>query len=76
MQMVLLALSNLNIDITWSKRIYMTWQDLIGLFSSYGAIIAIGLAIGFIIAKIIKTYTPLNSYYLYFIAGGLTMAVI
>jgi hypothetical protein len=75
-QMVLLALSNLDIDITWSKRIYMTTQDLLGLFPSYGVVIAIGLAIGFVIAKIIKSYTRLSSYYLYVVAGGFTMAAI
>ncbi|MFT4652680.1 MAG: hypothetical protein ACJA0G_001931 [Kangiellaceae bacterium] len=75
-QMVLLALSNLNIEITWSKRIYMTSQDLLGLMPTYVAIIALGLAIGFAIAKAIRTYSRFNSYSLYVAAGGFTMAAI
>lgn len=75
-QMVLLALGNINVDVTWSQRLYMTWQDLLGLFPSYGAVITIGLLVGFAIAKLIKTYTRLSSPYLYLIAGGCTMAVI
>jgi hypothetical protein len=75
-QMVLLELTKLNIIITWSDRLHMVWQDLLGLLPSYGAIVAIGLGIGFGIAKLVKTYSSINSYRLYILAGGLTMAVI
>jgi len=75
-QMVLLALSNIGIDITWSQRIYMSWQDLLGLLPSYGVIITIGLAIAFLIAKTIRKRTRANSPFLYVVAGGVTMAAI
>lgn len=75
-QMVLWGLSELNIDINWSKRVYMTWQDLLGLLPTYGVIVTIGLAIGFAIAKALKTYTSIKTPLLYTIAGGLTMATI
>lgn len=75
-QMVLLALNNIGIDITWSQRFYMSWQDLLGLAPSYGVVIATGLAIGFALVKSINTYTQIKTRYLYIISGACTMAVI
>lgn len=75
-QMVLHELSKLDVQISLSKRMYMSWQDLAGLLPSYGSIILIGLAIGFGIAKLIRRYTSLKSPLLYVFAGGAVMAVI
>ena len=75
-QMVLLELSKLDVQISFSKRAYMSWQDLAGLIPSYGIVILIGLAIGFGIAKLIRRYTSLKSSRLYIFAGATVMAVI
>jgi hypothetical protein len=75
-QMVLLELTKLDIQISLSERLYMTWQDLVGLIPAYGTIITIGLALGFGICKLIWRYTPLKSSILYVVAGGAVMAVI
>lgn len=75
-QMVLHELSKLDIQISFSKRLYMSWQDLSGLIPSYGVVILLGLAIGFGIAKLIRKYTPLKSSRLYLFAGAVVMAVI
>lgn len=75
-QMVLASLSDLDIDVMLSDRVYMTWQDLLGLLPSYGIIICIGLALGFGIAKLLRHYTSLQSFGLYALAGATVMAVI
>lgn len=75
-QMVLFELTKLDIKISLSERIYMSWQDLLGLIPPFGAVIAIGLALGFGISKLIMRYTPFKSSLLYVLAGGAVMAVI
>lgn len=75
-QMVLLGLSNINIDISWTDRLSMSWQDLVGLVPSYGIIVIIGLAVGLSVAKLISKKASLSTSYLYVIAGGFTMGVI
>jgi hypothetical protein len=75
-QMVLLGLSDINIDISWADRLSMSWQDLLGLLPSYGVVVTIGLAIGFSVAKLISKKTSLRTSYLYIIAGGFTMTAI
>ena len=75
-QMVLLELTKLDIQISFTDRLYMSWQDLIGLIPAYGTIITIGLLLGFGICKLIRRYTPLKSSILYVFAGGTVMAVI
>jgi hypothetical protein len=75
-QMVLLGLTNLGVNITWTNRMYMVGQDLLGLLPTYGIIVTVGLAIGFGVTKAIKKYTRFNNYALYVLAGGVTMLVI
>lgn len=75
-QMVLFELTKLNIEISFSKRLYMSWQDLLGLLPYYGLIITIGLAIGFGVCKLIRRYSPFKSFTLYIIAGAAAMAAI
>lgn len=75
-QMVLHELSQLEVQISLSKRLYMSWQDLAGLLPSYGSIILLGLAIGFGATKLIRRYTSIKSSNLYIFAGGAVMAVI
>jgi predicted membrane-bound dolichyl-phosphate-mannose-protein mannosyltransferase len=75
-QMVLHGLSQLDVQISFSERLYMSWQDLAGLLPSYGSIILLGLAIGFGATKLIRRYTSIKSPNLYIFAGGAVMAVI
>lgn len=75
-QMVLHELSQLEVQISLSKRLYMSWQDLAGLLPSYGSIILLGLAIGFGATNLIRRYTSIKSSNLYIFAGGAVMAVI
>jgi len=75
-QMVLLGLTKLDIHVSLSDRVYMSWQDLLGLIPTYGGIITLGLLIGFGVCKLIILYSPFKSPFLYIFAGGAAMAVI
>jgi hypothetical protein len=75
-QMVLHELIKLNVEITFADRLYMSWQDLLGLLPTYGVIVCIGLLIAFAVVKVINTYSRFGSRYLYVLAGGIAMAII
>jgi hypothetical protein len=46
-QFVLAGLSEIGVVMTLSDRLWMTWQDLLGLWASLGPIISISLLLGF-----------------------------
>lgn len=59
-QMVILALGEAGAVISLSQRLSMTLDDLVGLLPQFGAVIAIALAIGFLVAAGLKrVLTPL-----------------
>lgn len=59
-QMVIKALEQSGASISMDQRLGMTAGDLVGLAPQFGAVIAIGLLAGFIIAALLKrVLTPL-----------------
>lgn len=74
-QMVIGALEAAGAAISFDRRLAMTGTDFIGLAPQLGAVIAIGLAIGFLIAagvkRVLKPLAPVA----YPVAGAAAVAV-
>lgn len=54
--LVLTSLSNLGIEITASEWMSTTWQDIVGLLPTYGAIIAVALFLGLNVVTLVRKY--------------------
>jgi len=52
-QFVLAGLSEIGVEITLSNRLWMTWQDLLGLWASLGPIISVSLLLGFVSCRLL-----------------------
>ena len=74
-QMVIDALGHSGAVVPIDKRIAMTGSDLVGLAPQFGAVVAIGLAVGFLIAaglrRVLKPLAPIA----YPLAGAAAIAV-
>ena len=75
-QFVLYELGALNVDITLGDRLYMTTQDILGLFPIYGSVVFIGLLIAFLIAFLIRKFMNITTWHLYTLAGATAMLAI
>ena len=75
-QMVIAGLTDIDVVVDLSSRVFMSTQDFVGLALPYGSVVLVGLLIAFLIAKGIKKFTPIESNYIYIVAGGLAMLVI
>ena len=75
-QMVLAALTQIDISVSIADRFYMSIQDILGLLPAYGTIILVGLAIAFSIAKLWRKFLPTTPMLLYPLAGSLALLVI
>lgn len=74
-QMVIKALIDVGAAVSLERRLGMTGTDLIGLAPQFGLVIAIGLAIGFLAAAILKRFLKPLAPVAYPIAGAAAIAV-
>lgn len=75
-QFVLHELALLDINITFSDRLHMSIQDILGLLPTYGSIVLIGFFLAFLTTWLIRKFTPLTSWHLYTLAGSVAMLAI
>ncbi|MFT6991253.1 MAG: putative membrane protein YadS [Paraglaciecola sp.] len=73
-QFVMAELTSVGVNISFNDRLSMSLDDLIGLYPTYGVVIAISLLLGFIVAALLKKRFTTPSSILYFTAGGLSVA--
>lgn len=73
-QFVMAELTSVGINISFNDRLSMSLDDLIGLYPTYGLVIALSLLIAFIITTLLLKFIKLPSSSLYFIGGGVGVA--
>jgi hypothetical protein len=72
-QFVLYELSSIGVTIDWPIRLSSSLDDLLGLSSGYGPIIALGLLFGFSVMAYFRRKHPTATPWLYPLAGLLAM---
>jgi uncharacterized membrane protein YadS len=73
-QFVMAELISVGVDISFNDRLSMSLDDLLGLYPTYGLVIAVSLLIAFVITTLLVKFFKLPSSILYFIGGGLGVA--
>jgi hypothetical protein len=73
-QFVMAELTSVGVNISFNDRLSMSLDDLIGLYSTYGVVIAISLLLGFSVAALLLKRFTIPSSILYFTAGGVGVA--
>ncbi len=73
-QFVLHGLTELGVDIELKTRLSSSWDDLLGLLPTYGAVILGSLLIGFSCVGLIKRFTKFTSNWLFPFAGLVAVA--
>lgn len=74
-QYVVNQLVNVGIEISFSDRVNLTLDDWLGLLPTYGAIIAVALAIAFSVTGLLYRKRPKYGIQLFVIAGVTAFAV-
>lgn len=74
-QMVICGLTNAGAEIAGSTRLDMTVDDFFGLAPQLGAVIAIGFAIAFVIAALLRRAAPPLAGVAFPIAGAIAVGV-
>lgn len=74
-QFVMAELTLLGVEISLNDRLSMSLDDLIGLFPTYGIVIAISFLIAFIVATVFIKKLSLSPLILYTLAGGVGLSV-
>ncbi|MEP1448032.1 MAG: hypothetical protein ABJK37_18160 [Paraglaciecola sp.] len=74
-QFVMAELSKLGVVISFNDRLSMSLDDLLGLYPTYGVVIASSFLIAFVVAKPIINRFKLSPYLMYFLAGGVGVSV-
>jgi len=74
--LVLYRLQEIDVKIEFSDRLSMSVQDVFRLMPTYGALVMVGLALGFSFTFALRKYTPCKSFYWYTLAAGVTMLTI
>ena len=72
-QFVMAELTAVGVNIGFNDRLSMSLDDLIGLYPTYGVVIALSLLIAFSIATLLLKRFTISSSILYFAAGGLAV---
>ena len=77
-QFVMAELSKVGVNISFSDRLSMSIDDLLGLYPTYGIVIALSFCIAFIVVSFIVKRVSLSPYILYPLAGaaGVTAALL
>jgi hypothetical protein len=73
-QFVMAELTSVGVNISFNDRLSMSLDDLIGLYPTYGVVIAISLLIAFSITTLLLKFFKISSPILYFIGGGFGVA--
>jgi hypothetical protein len=73
-QFVMAELTAVGVNIGLNDRLSMSLDDLIGLYPTYGVVIAMSLLIAFSFATLLVKRFTIPSSILYFIGGGLGVA--
>ena len=74
-QMVIAALGEAGASVAFDRRLAMTGNDLVGLLPQFGAVIAIALAIGFLVAAGLRRVLKPLAGVAYPLAGAAAIAV-
>ena len=74
-QFVMAELSKVGVDILFNDRLSMSIDDLLGLYPTYGIVIAVSYFISFIVAGLLIKRFKLSPYILYCLAGGVGITV-
>ena len=69
-QFVMAELIKVGVEISFSDRLSMSIDDLLGLYPTYGIVIALSFFIAFIVSSLIVKRVSLSPYILYALAGG------
>lgn len=73
-QFVMAELSAVGVIINLNDRLSMSVDDLIGLYPTYGVVIALSLLLAFSVATLLLRRISVSSSIIYFTAGGLGVA--
>lgn len=74
-QFVMAELIKVGVDILFNDRLSMSIDDLLGLYPTYGIVIAVSYFISFIVAGLLIKRFKLSPYTLYCLAGGVGVTV-
>ena len=74
-QFVMAELIKVGVDILFNDRLSMSIDDLLGLYPTYGIVIAVSYFISFIVAGLLIKRFKLSPYILYCLAGGVGITV-
>jgi hypothetical protein len=74
-QFVMAELTKVGVEILFNDRLSMSIDDLLGLYPTYGIVVAVSYFIGFIVASLLIKRFKLSPYILYSLAGGIGITV-
>jgi hypothetical protein len=74
-QFVMAELSKVGVEILFNDRLSMSIDDLLGLYPTYGVVIAVSYFISFIVAGLLIKRFTLSPYILYCLAGCVGVGV-
>ena len=74
-QFVMAELAKVGVEISLNDRLSMSIDDLLGLYPTYGIVIAVSYFIAFSVTNLLTKRFKLSPYILYFLAGGIGVAV-
>ncbi len=69
-QFVLAELVKVGVEISFQDRLSMSLDDFLGLYPTYGLVIALSFLIAFVVAHLINKRLANKSYLLFALAGG------
>jgi hypothetical protein len=74
-QFVMAELTKVGVEILFNDRLSMSIDDLLGLYPTYGIVVAVSYFIAFIVASLLIKRFKLSPYILYSLAGGIGITV-
>jgi hypothetical protein len=74
-QFVIAELIKVGVEVSFTDRLSMSFDDLLGLTPTYSIVIAISFLLAFSVAGLLGKYLQVNKLFLYGLAGGLSIAV-
>jgi hypothetical protein len=74
-QFVMAELAKVGVEISLNDRLSMSIDDLLGLYPTYGIVIAVSYFIAFSVTNLLTKRFKLSPYILYCLAGGIGVAV-
>jgi hypothetical protein len=74
-QFVMAELTKVGVEILFNDRLSMSLDDLLGLYPTYGVVIAVSFLIAFIVANLLNKRFRLSPYIMYCLAGAIAVAV-